>query len=230
MNVPFRTKRRKAPRQLLCPPHFSTHTSAQGDHACPKQSSSTRSARRSVVPSRALSASSARRRRAPTWSTTARAQPRGRPRPDRGPLLWLRHSAGPAGLQHRPHRSLLSEKLPQTVNGFTCPATAPRASTRSAPPPTRSGRPGRRLHRRRRRVGEPLQRAHQPAGAADQNENLQRQRRPAQRLHRDGPDRGQRRQQVRGRPRRHGQVRAALSGTGPRNPRKTGSSTARSSR
>ena len=56
---------------------------------------------------------------------------------------------------------LLSEKLPETVNGVTmsryCASSLD--SIRHAANAV-ARRPGRRLHRRRRRVGEPLQRAH----------------------------------------------------------------------
>ena len=91
-------------------------------------------------------------------------------------------------------------------------------------------RRGRHLHRRGRRVGQPLQRA--PGGGRRRGPEREPpgQERPARRLHRDGPDRGERRRQVGGEPRRHGQVRAALAGAGRRSRRSRASSTARSSR
>ena len=61
--------------------------------------------------------------------------------------------------------SLLSEKLPETVNGVTISRYC--ASSPRRDPPRRQrgqGRRGRRLRRRRGRVGEPLQRAHRARG------------------------------------------------------------------
>ena len=82
-------------------------------------------------------------------------------------------------------------------------------------PPRRErdqGRRGRRLRRRRGRVRQPLQRAHRARRRRRPQPEPDRRERPAERLHRHGPDRGQRGEEVRGQPRRHGQVRAALAG------------------
>ena len=72
----------------------------------------------------------------------AGAKRRRRPGPGRGRLLRLRHAAGPAGLQHRPHHRPALREAPRRSTGSPSPATAPPASTRSATPPTRS-RPAR---------------------------------------------------------------------------------------
>ena len=144
----------------------------------------------------------------------ARAQPRGRPGPDRRRLLRRRHAAGPRGLQHRPHRlPAQREAAAGGQRGHRLPLLLlqPRRD-----PPRRQrdqGRRGRRLPRRRGRVGEPLQRAHRARRRRRPQPEPDRRERPAQRLHRHGHHRRQRRQEVRGQPRRHGQVRAALAGT-----------------
>ncbi len=111
--------------------------------------------------------------------------------------------------------SLLSEKLPQTVNGVTVSryCSSSLDAIRHAGNAIKAGE-GDALPRGRGRVGEPLQRAHRAGRRRRPEREPAGQRRPAQRLHRDGRDRGQRRQEVRGQPRRHGQVRAALAGTG----------------
>ena len=122
---------------------------------------------------------------------------------------------GLRGLQHRPdHLAALREAAADGQRRHRLPLLLlqPRRD-----PPRRQrdqGRRGRRLHRRRGRVGEPLQRAHRAGRRRRPEPEPDRRERPAQRLHRHGHDRGQRRQEVRGQPRRHGQVRAALAGTG----------------
>ena len=122
---------------------------------------------------------------------------------------------GLRGLQHRPHHlAALREAAAGGQRGHRLPLLLlqPRRD-----PPRRQrdqGRRGRRLHRRRGRVGEPLQRAHRARRRRRPQPEPDRRERPAQRLHRHGHDRRQRRQEVRGQPRRHGQVRAALAGTG----------------
>ena len=111
--------------------------------------------------------------------------------------------------------SLLSEKLPaDRQRGHRLPLLL--LQPRRDPPRGQrdQGRRGRRLHRRRGRVGEPLQRAHRAGRRRRPEREPAGQGRPARRLHRDGQDGGQRRREIRGQPRRHGQVRAALPGTG----------------
>ena len=109
--------------------------------------------------------------------------------------------------------SLLSEQLPQTVTGDDDLALLRLVARRDPPRRERDqGRRGRRLRRRRGRVRQPLQRAHRARRRRRPQPEPDRRERPAERLHRHGPDRGQRREEVRGQPRRHGQVRAALAG------------------
>ena len=135
------------------------------------------------------------------------------PETDRGRLLRLRHAAGPAGLQHRPDRLAALRAAPADGHRRDLLALLRLEPRRDPPRRERGqGRPGRRLRRRRGRVGEPLQRAHRAGRRRRPEPQAAGQRRPAQRLHRDGPHGGQRRQEVRGQPRRHGQVRAALPG------------------
>ncbi len=127
--------------------------------------------------------------------------------------------------------SLLSEKLPQTVNGVTVSryCSSSLDAIRHAGNAIKAGEGDVYIAAGVEWVSRYNERT-EPAGAADQNDEPAGQRRPAQRLHRDGHDRGQRRQPLRGQPRRHGQV----SRSAPRNwrssPRRTASSTARSSR
>ncbi len=82
-------------------------------------------------------------------------------------------------------------------------------------PPRRQrdqGGRGRRLHRGRRRVGLEVQRGDRGRSRRRPQPEPPGRERPAERLHRDGPHGRQRRQEVRGLARRHGQVRAALAG------------------
>ena len=122
---------------------------------------------------------------------------------------------GLRGLQHRPHHlAALGEAAADRQRRHRLPLLLlqPRRD-----PPRRQrdqGRRGRRLPRRRSRVGEPLQRAHRAGRRRRPEREPAGQQRPAQRLHRHGHDRRQRRQPLRGQPRGHGQVRAALPGTG----------------
>ena len=172
---------------------------------------------------------------------------------DRGRVLRLRHAAGPPGLQHRAdHLAALREAPADGQRGDDLPLLLlePRCD-----PPRRQrdqGRRGRRLHRGRGRVGEPLQRAHRARGHPRPQPEPDRRERPAERLHRHGDHGRERRQALRGQPRGHGQVRAALPGAGgrlagvgllrprdragrrsrtePRSPRTTGRGPARRSR
>ena len=109
--------------------------------------------------------------------------------------------------------ALLSEQL--TAGGHRDDDLALLRLLARRDPPRRErdqGRRGRRLHRRRGRVRLALQRAHRARRRRRPNPNLIGENGQPERLHRHGPDRGQRREEVRGQPRRHGQVRAALAG------------------
>ena len=100
-------------------------------------------------------------------------------------------------------------------------------------PPRRErdqGRRGRRLRRRRRRVGlaATTSAPSRPASTTRTRSCRARTATPNAYID-DGADRGERRQALRGQPRRHGQVRAALAGARRRPRRRPASSTARSS-
>ena len=90
--------------------------------------------------------------------------------------------------------SLLSEKLPQTVNGVTVSryCSSSLDAIRHAGNAIKAGEGDVYIAAGVEWVSRYNERT-EPAGAADQNENLQGNERPAQRLHRDGPDRRQRR-------------------------------------
>ena len=128
-------------------------------------------------------------------------------------LRRLRHAAGPAGLQRRPDHDPALREAPEGDDGGDDVALL-RVQPRLDPPRRQldQGRPGRHLRRRRGRVGEPVQRAHRARRRRRPQPEPDRRERPAQRLHRHGHHGRQRRQEVRGQPRRHGQVRAALPG------------------
>ncbi len=152
-----------------------------------------------------------RRRQAPG------AQPRRFARADRGGPLRGRHAPGPPGLQHGTHRRPAVGEASDR-RGWSDHLALLRLEPGVDPGggELREGGPGRRLHRRRGRMGEPLQRAHRGGRRGRPEREAAGQQRAAQRLYRDGPDGGERGRQVRGQPRRHGQVRAALAGAGRR--------------
>ena len=110
---------------------------------------------------------------------------------------------------------LLSEKLPDSVNGVTvsryCASSL--EAIRQAANAVRAGE-GDTYIAGRRRMGQPLQRAPGGGRRLRPEREAPGQERAARRLHRDGPDRGERGRQVGGEPRGHGQVRAALTGAG----------------
>ena len=181
---------------------------------------------RARVPGHWLSC--ARTRPPPTWSIGCSSATRRSAGDDRGRLLRLRNAPGPAGVQHRAdhravraapadgHRGDVLALLRLEPDAIRHAANAVKAGEgdayvaagSSGSAATTSGI-------------EPPSRRPEPEAAG--------RRRPAERLHRDGADRGQRREEVRGQPRGHGQVRAALAGA--RRPhRRPGSSTARSCR
>ena len=109
--------------------------------------------------------------------------------------------------------SLLSEQLPVGTTGVTISRyCASSLESIRAAAQLGHGRPGRRLHRRRGGVGLPLQRAHRGRRRGRPERAPPGQERRPGRLHLDGPDGRERGRQVRGQPRRHGQVRAALAG------------------
>ena len=111
--------------------------------------------------------------------------------------------------------SLLSEKLPQTVNGVTVSryCSSSLDAIRHAGNAIKAGEGDAYLAvgvewvSRFNEASEPVRRR-RPRPEPDRRE------RPAERLHRHGHHRRQRRQQVRGQARGHGQVRPALAGTG----------------
>ena len=149
----------------------------------------------------------------------ARAQPRCRPDHGRGAHRRLRPAAGPAGQQHRPHRGA-AERQARADHQRRDRLALLRVRPRRHPQRRQRGRrgPGRRLHRRRRRVRLALQRragGRPPRGSEREPPGQQR---PAQRLHRDGPDRRERRRQVRRLARGPGPLRPALAGARGRGP------------
>ena len=144
-----------------------------------------------------------------------RAQPGRGPGADRGPLLRLRHAAGPPGLQHRPdHLAALRAASGRRHRRHDLallrlePRVDPGGRQRG------HGRAGRRLHRGRRGVGLALQRAHRGGRRGGPERASPGQERRPGRLHLDGADGRERGRQVRGQPLRHGQVRPALAGAG----------------
>ena len=109
--------------------------------------------------------------------------------------------------------ALLSEQLPQTVTGTTisryCASSLD--AIRHAANAIKAGEGDAYVAAGVEFVCRFNERT-EPAGRRRPQPEPDRRERPAQRLHRHGPDRGQRREEVRGQPRRHGQVRAALAG------------------
>ena len=119
-------------------------------------------------------------------------------------VMRLRHAQGLQAFNIARTVSLLSEAA-RDAPGRPSRATAPRASTRSATPRTRS-RPARvSLRRRGGRVRRAASTRHRARRRRRPATRTYRRERPAQRLHRHGPDRRERREEVRGQPRRHGQ-------------------------
>ena len=110
--------------------------------------------------------------------------------------------------------SLLSEKLPQTVNGVTvsryCASSLD--AIRHAGNAIKAGEGDAYLAVGVEWVSRYNERS-EAAGAADQNEKLQGNDGQPNVYIEMGADRGQRRQEIRGQPGRHGQVRPALAGT-----------------
>ena len=144
----------------------------------------------------------------------SRAQPGRRSGARPGRLLRLRHAPGPDRVQRRPHHRPPLGEAHAGNDGHDDLALLRIVARRDPPRWQRDqGRRGRRLHRRRRRVGLEVQRGDRGGPRRrSQPEPPGQGRGPAQRIHRDGPHGRQRRQEVRGLPRRHGQVRAALAG------------------
>ena len=110
---------------------------------------------------------------------------------------------------------LLSEKLPETVNGVTmsryCASSLD--SIRHAANAVRAGQGDTYIAAGVEWVSRYNERT-EPAGCRGSEREPSGQRRAAERLYRDGSHGRQRGEEVRGQPRRHGQVRAALTGAG----------------
>ena len=155
---------------------------------------------------------------------------RGRSGVDRGPLLRLRATPGPAGVQHRAHhRSAVRAPADGRERGDDPRATAPRASSRFARPPTPSWPVKATLTWPPGSSGSRANERQEVAGAADQNERLQG--RNGDRTTPTSPWESPLRTwpRSRGQPRGHGQVHAALGRSSPSARRRTASSTGRSS-
>ncbi len=92
----------------------------------------------------------------------------------RGPLLRLRHAAGPAGVQHRPHHLAALREAAQTVNGVTVSryCSSSLDAIRHAGNAIKAGEGDVYIAAGVEWVSRYNERT-EPAGAADQNENLQ---------------------------------------------------------
>ena len=121
-----------------------------------------------------------------------------------------------AGLQHRPHRGPALQAPDRRHRRDGQPLL--RLVAQGDPHRRRHDprRRGRRLHRRRRRVGLALHEAE--AARPHAEPEAPGQGRPAQRVHRDGRDRRERRRAVRRHARGPGRVRQALAGPRRRRP------------
>ena len=127
--------------------------------------------------------------------------------------------------------SLLSEKLPQTVNGVTVSryCSSSLDAIRHAGNAIKAGEGDVYIAAGVEWVSRFNERT-EPAGADDRNPNLIGENGQPNAYIDMGLTAVNVAEQVRGQPRRHGQVRAALAGTGGASRRRTASSTARSSR
>ena len=127
--------------------------------------------------------------------------------------------------------SLLSEKLPQSVNGVTVSryCSSSLDAIRHAGNAIKAGEGDAYLAVGVEWVSRYNERT-EAAGAEDQNAEPEGQRRPAQRLHRHGHHRRQRGEEVRGQPRRRWTSSPSARRNSPCARRRTASSTAKSSR
>ncbi len=150
----------------------------------------------------------------------------------RGGRRGLRPAAGPAGQQHRPARRPPERQArpgDQRLDDQPVLRLGPRRDPHRGQ--RRRRRAGRRVHRRRRRVRVALQRGagSRPPGGPER-EAAGQGARPAERLHRDGPDGRERRAEATASPASSRTSSPSARRTAPSRPRSPGSSIARSSR
>ena len=175
------------------------HTSKGLSSTCHRPSSSTPSVRPSGAPSRARSPRCARMRRSRSSSTSSSSATPGSTR--RASRRSSPAAGCPQGLQANNIGRiavLLSEKLgagDERDHRLALLRVRPRRDPRRGE--QRRRRPGGRLHRLRRRVRQPLQRRAGGCSPGGSERAAPGQgARPARRIHRDGPDGGERRRQV----------------------------------
>ena len=169
---------------------------------------------RSAGPSRARSPRCARTRWGHTSSTSSWSATPTCARADRGGPLRGRHAAGPPGLQHRPHRrpccprSSRSASAGSTISRYCASSLE---SIRGAANSVKAGQGDTYIAAGVEWVSRYNERS-EAAGEADQNPNLQGNNGQPNAYIAMGLTAENVAEQVRGQPRGHGQVRAALTG------------------